>query len=223
MSTPRLNSRDSELDESCAPLLPGLDIEAGAELLGAPSGGHPAHTGKIVEANQARVQAILAARAMGLSIRQVGAAYQVGTHTLAELERRHGAKLATLKDRVARRLGAFVERGLDRMLETVDAMDPDKLPLAVAIAIDKMQVLTGEPSIIVGEGPRALTVTDLQSRLAAAIDVTPATGLSGGAEKEKGAGAAGVVGGSGGGAAAWGAAGAGALEGGSDLVSDNNG
>lgn len=220
MSTPRLNSRDSELDESVAPLLPGLDIEAGAELL-APPAGHPAHTGKIVEANQARVQAILAARAMGLSIRQVCAAYQVGTHTLAELERRNGAKLATLKDRVARRLGAFVERGLDRMLETVDAMDPDKLPLAVAIAIDKMQVLTGEPSIIVGEGPRALTVTDLQSRLAA-IDVTPATGLNGGTENQKGAGAAGAVGGSGGDAGGWGAGGTGALEGGSDLVSDNN-
>jgi hypothetical protein len=175
---------DPELDESVAPLLPGMAIEAGAELLQDPAG-HPEHTGKIVERNQARIQAILAARAMGLSIRQVCAAYQVGTHTLAEIERRHGAKLATLKDRVARRLGAFVELGLDRMLDSVGSMDPDKLPLAVAIAIDKMQVLTGEPSVIIGDaGPRQFSVDSLRDRLAGAIDVTP-TGLQAGGDLQR--------------------------------------
>jgi hypothetical protein len=201
---------DSDLDESVAPLLPGLDIEAGAELLQDPTG-HPEHTGKIVERNQARVQGILAARAMGLSIRQVCAAYQVGTHTLAEIERRHGAKLATLKDRVARRLGAFVELGLDRMLSSVGSMDPDKLPLAVAIAIDKMQVLTGEPSVIIGDaGPRRFSVESLQDRLAGAIDVTPVdnTGSAGGDDSQKGVagGAPGRIGPGGG------ADGAGAVE-----------
>jgi hypothetical protein len=165
--------------------------------------GHPEHTGKIVERNQARVQGILAARAMGLSIRQVCAAYQVGTHTLAEIERRHGSKLATLKDRVARRLGAFVELGLDRMLSSVGSMDPDKLPLAVAIAIDKMQVLTGEPSVIIGDaGPRRFSVESLQDRLAGAIDVTPVdnTGSAGGDDFQRGAagGAPGRIGAGGG-------------------------
>jgi hypothetical protein len=193
---------DPELDESVAPLLPGMEIEAGAELLQHPAG-HPAHTGKIVERNQARIQGILAARAMGLSIRQVCAAYQVGTHTLAEIERRHGAKLATLKERVARRLGAFVELGLDRMLDSVGSMDPDKLPLAVAIAIDKMQVLSGEPSVIVGDaGPRRFSVESLQDRLAGAIDVTPVdnTGSAGGDDSQKGVagGAPGRIGAGGG-------------------------
>jgi hypothetical protein len=210
---------DAELDESVAPLLPGMDIEAGAELLQPVEVQRSAHSGKIVEANQARVQAILAARAMGLSIRQVCSAYQVGTHTLVELERRHGAKLATLKERVARRLGAFVELGLDRMLESVGSMDPDKLPLAVAIAIDKMQVLTGEPSIIVGDtGPRRLSVDTLRDRLEGAIDVTPATGLS---REDKSQKATGLGGGAGGwiGPAAFGQEGA---DGGkSDCGSDN--
>ena len=165
---------NSELDDTTQPMLPG--IEVGAELLDAQPVSSGPRSLKIVQANQARIEGILAARAMGLSIRQVCAAYRVGAHTLAEIERSRGAKLATLKDRFARRLGAFVELGLDRMLESVESMDPDKLPLAVAIAIDKLQVLTGEPSVIVGqgEGPRRFSVESLHARLGEdCIDVTP--------------------------------------------------
>ena len=170
--------QSDELTDSDLPLLPGLEV--GAELLDPEDVQRSKHSGKIVEANQARVQAILTARAIGASVRQVCAAYQCGAHTLAEIERRHVAKLATLKDRIARRLGVFVELGLDRMLTGVDSMDLDKLPVAVAIAIDKMQVLTGEPSVIVGnnDGPRRFSVQALHDRLDDAIDVTPtATGL----------------------------------------------
>jgi hypothetical protein len=170
-----------ELTDSNLPLLPGLEV--GVELLESRrSFSGPSTRGKIVEANQARVQAILTARAIGASVRQVCAAYQCGAHTLAEIERRHGSKLATLKDRIARRLGVFVELGLDRMLTGVDSMDLDKLPVAVAIAIDKLQILTGEPSVIVGnnDGPRRFSVQALHDRLDDAIDVTPtATGLDG--------------------------------------------
>lgn len=174
--------QSDELTDSDLPLLPGLEV--GAELLESPEVQRTKHSGKIVEANQARVQAILTARAIGASVRHVCAAYQCGAHTLAEIERRHGSKLATLKDRIARRLGVFVELGLDRMLTGVDTMDLDRLPVAVAIGIDKLQVLTGEPSVIIGnsDGPRRFSVQALHDRLDDAIDVTPtatATGSGG--------------------------------------------
>lgn len=167
------------LSDTTQPMLPGLDV--GRELLRVEVGSvGPQHTGKIVDKDAARVHGILTARAMGLSVRQVCAAYRCGPHTLATLEAKHGSKLATLKSRVASRLAVFAELGIDRMLEKYEEMDIDKLPIAVAVAIDKLQVLTGEPSVIVGHehgGPREFSVDSLRDRLAGAIDVTPAPGM----------------------------------------------
>ena len=152
------------------PLLPGIndDINLGSELLREedPAAGF---TGKIVEKNQERVQAILAARAMGYPLRVICAGFHVSPHTVAELERRHATKLATLKERIVRKAGAFVELGLDRLLDPAEIrrMDIDKLMVSVGIAIDKMQVLSGEPSIIVGrEAPKEFTLDYLKQRLA---------------------------------------------------------
>lgn len=160
-------------------LLPGMenDPTLGAELLGTPV---PQYTGKIVEKNADRVQQILQARAMGFGIRQITSAFRVSAHTVAELERRHALKLATLKERLARKFGVFVELGIDRAITEVDRMDIDRLLVSLGIAADKLQVLTGEPSIIVGqpEDRSRFSVDTLRARLAARapIDVT-ATGL----------------------------------------------
>jgi hypothetical protein len=152
------------------PLLPGIadDINLGAELLRAEDAAN-GYTGKIVEKNAARVQTILAVRAMGHPLRVICEAFNVSPHTVAELERRHATKLATLKERIVRKAGAFVELGLDRLLDPkeIKQMDIDKLMISVGIAIDKMQVLSGEPSVIVGtnEVPR-YTIEALRERLA---------------------------------------------------------
>jgi hypothetical protein len=132
------------------------------------------------------VNAILGARAMGFPIRQICAAYSVSAHTIAEIERRHAVKLATLKDRLARKFGVFIELGIDRAIAEVDRMDRDKLMISLGIAADKLQVLTGEASVIVGtptaEGSR-FSVDGLRARLQARplIDVTP----TGSEQKEK--------------------------------------
>lgn len=180
-----MSAESDPLTESSQPLLPGMQ-DLGSELLriDAPAG---SYSGKIIDRDAARVQGILAARSMGLSVRQVCAAYRVGHHTLAELERRHSGKMATLKSRLASRLGVFAELGIDRMLTDVERMDLDRLPVAVAIAIDKLQVLTGEPSVIVGHegsGARQWSVDALRDRLAGVIDVTPAPGMGFAGEKD---------------------------------------
>jgi hypothetical protein len=159
------------------PLLPGIDdTSLGSELLESDESQRARYTGKIVDRNMERVHSILAARAMGFPIRQVCEGFHVSPHTIAELERRHGAKLATLKDRLARKFGVFVELGLDRAIAEVREMDIDKLMISLGIAADKLQVLTGEPSVIVGtDGPRRFTIDGLNERLGRReiIDVTP--------------------------------------------------
>lgn len=181
-------------------LLPGMEGDGalGAELLEAST--QPAYSGKIVETNQARVEGILAARAMGIPIRKIMQAFTVSPHTIAALEARHATKLATLKDRLARKFGVFLELGLDRAISTVDKMDIDKLMVSLGIASDKLQVLTGEPSVIVGssDGAKQFSVESLAARLRSRdiIDVTP-TGLGDGkdgATREAGGGSAGLAG-----------------------------
>ncbi len=163
------------------PLLPGIDDESarGSELLESEASQRGRYSGKIVEKNLGRVNGILTARAMGFPIRQVCEAYSVGPHTIAEIERRHGVKLATLKDRMARKFGVFAELGLDRAISEVKKMDIDKLMISLGIAIDKFQLLNGDASVIIGtptgEGSR-FSVDSLRARLGArpVIDVTPA-------------------------------------------------
>lgn len=163
------------IDHHDAPLLPGLDETTfGSELLESDESQRARYTGKIIDKNRERVAMILAARAMGFGVRQVCEAYHVSPHTLAELERRHGAKLATLKDRVARKFGVFVELGIDRAIREVDAIDIDKLLISLGIATEKLQLLSGEPTVITGtsDGPKQFSVDSLRERLARARNVT---------------------------------------------------
>lgn len=174
---------------TAAPLLPGLENDSscdGSELLEPVESQAARFSGKIVEKNRERVDGILGARAMGYPLRQICAAFHCSPHTVAEIERRHAVKLASLKDRLARKFGVFVELGLDRAIREVDRMDRDKLMVSLGIAADKMQVLTGEPSAIVAtpEQARRFSIESLRERLGRGpvIDVTPAGTGSGAAE-----------------------------------------
>lgn len=169
------------------PLLPGiLEGESlGAELLEPVEAQKARYSGKIVEKNQERIAMILAARSMGIPIRTICRSYAVSAHTLAEIERRHASKLATLKDRCARKFGAFVELGLDRALREVDQMDRDKLMIAIGIAAEKLQLLSGEPTVIIGDADaRRFSVDTLRARLAR--DVIDVTGSGAGESSQMG-------------------------------------
>ena len=143
------------------------DSSLGSELLEPREQQVANYSGKIVEQNQARIDGILAARAIGIPIRKIMQAFTVSPHTIAAIEARHATKLATLKDRLARKFGVFLELGLDRAISTVNHMDVDKLMVSLGIAADKLQVLTGEPSVIVGtgDGPRTFNIETLNARL----------------------------------------------------------
>jgi hypothetical protein len=167
-----------QLSELPQPLLPGIDDDAqlGAELLLSKEDQRARFSGKIVDKNQERVDGILNLLAAGAAVRLVCRAFHVSPHTLATLRERHGVKLATIKQGIARKSAMFVELGVDRLLSEVDRMDVDKLAFNVKVILDSMQLMSGEATVIVGsDGPRRFDVASLQAKLAAkpVINVTP--------------------------------------------------
>lgn len=181
-----------ELSELPQPLLPGIDDDAqlGAELLLSREDQRARFSGKIVDKNQERIDGILNLLAAGASVRLVCRAFHVSPHTLATLRERHGVKLATIKQGLARKAAMFVELGLDRLLSEVDRMDIDKLAVNTKFVLDAMQLLSGEATVIVGsEGPRRFGVDVLREKLSArpVIDVTPAMSSAVGEDSHQGA------------------------------------
>lgn len=157
-------------------LLPGMEEALGSELLLDEDEQRARFTGKIVERNRERVDGILQCTAANMPARAICRAFHLSPHSLVTLRDRHGVKLAALKQGIARRMAMFAELGIDRLISEVDSMDVDRLAIAVGIITDKLQVLTGEATVIVGavgDGPKHFSIDDLRSRLAAAKNVTP--------------------------------------------------
>lgn len=96
-----------------------------------------------------KYQAIVAAAAEKFSVRRIARAFKVSPGTIKAVCRREGVAIGALKKEIAGKLKDFVEGSVDRLLEEGDEIDIDKLPLATAIAIDKMQLLDGEATEIV--------------------------------------------------------------------------
>ena len=84
----------------------------------------------------------------GKTIRQValeaGVSYSCVQHHKFELAK----ELPALRASFAKNWSTFVQRATDRMVNEVDSMSIDKLPVAAAIAQDKLMLLAGEPSSI---------------------------------------------------------------------------
>lgn len=191
----------SELELEDQSLLPGMedDVEAnaGCELLLSPDELRSHYSGKIVDKCEARVQGILAARALGVPLRRIMRAFRVGASTVYQLEQRHGRKLETIKRQLVGKFGAFIELGMDRAINELDRMDIDKLMIQLGIASEKFLLMQGDATVITGstDAPRKYSLESLHERLSmrAMINVTP-TGLGGGnVAANAGAGAAAAV------------------------------
>lgn len=140
-----------------------------------------------IERDQERLQSILAMIAADAPGRYICRSHRVGWYTLQRIREEHGVKITTLKQSIARRMALFVQLGIEQLLDDLAAgnIEPDKLGILVGIITDKMQVLTGEPTVIHGnsEGSKQFSVETFRERLARkqVIDVTPAaTGPAGG-------------------------------------------
>ncbi len=187
---------DDALPDGQLLLLDMPEAHEGSELLLSRSEQEEKYPLSTVERDQERMQSILAMLAADAPVRYICRTHRVGWHTLQRIREVHGSKITTLKQSIAKRMALFVQLGIEQLLDDVAAgnIEPDKLGIIVGIITDKMQVLTGEPTVIHGsvEGAKQFTVESLKSRLAARkmIDVTP-TGLAGG--EKLAIGAEGVV------------------------------
>lgn len=157
----------------------------GGELLLSASEAREKYPLTTISRDQERLQSILAMVAADAPVRYICRTHRVGWYTLNRIREAHGEKITTLKQSIAKRMALFVKLGIEQLLDDVAAgnIEPDKLGILVGIITDKMQVLTGEPTVIHGsaEGAKQFSVESLRARLGArkVIDVTP-TGLGGG-------------------------------------------
>lgn len=178
---------DDELPNGQMLLMSLPEPTEGAELLVPAATQRELYPLTTVDRNQERLQSIIASLAADAPIRFVCRTHKVGWHTLQRIREEYGPKIATVKQGIAKRMALFVQLGVEQLLDDLaaGAIAPDKLGIIVGIIADKMQVLTGEPSVIVGssEGAKQFSIETLNARLRArpVIDVS-GTGLDGGKE-----------------------------------------
>lgn len=97
----------------------------------------------------------------GSSLRSVIRVTKLHPYTIRALQGVESETFETLKGRAKVALSHFVAMGTERMMEEMESMDLDKLPIAVAVAIDKLQLLSGGATervehIVAGRAPTTL-------------------------------------------------------------------
>jgi hypothetical protein len=164
-------SNPAELPGSTLSLFPPGELPEGAELLVPLEDQKARYPLTTVEKNQERLHAIVLLLGRNAPKKFICETFKVGWYTLAEIAKQHGDKITLVKKRSAQNLGMFIELGTEQMLEDLQAgrLDPDKLPINIAVAVDKLQLLTGDATMIVGspadQGQR-LNVESLKEKLA---------------------------------------------------------
>ncbi len=99
---------------------------------------------QLFRADREKYDTIVAALGEGMGIRQIARALKVSTNTVRAIRDRECELVDDGKRRTAQALRRFARMGAERLVEEIDEIPVDKLPLAVAIAVDKAQLLDGE-------------------------------------------------------------------------------
>lgn len=90
-----------------------------------------------------KYKAVVAMLAAGRGIRAIKRACTVHHDTIHAVAKRERIAIDTLKQRIITDLETAVQVGAERVVDVIESMDGDKLPLALAVLIDKLQLLTG--------------------------------------------------------------------------------
>lgn len=99
-------------------------------------------------------QSVLAALRSGTGMVAVANEYGLSTHTVAAIrdkaeESDPAFNLAAWKKSTAATLSRFVSKGASKLEEQVEQIPLASLPIAIAIAIDKIQALHDQPQTVV--------------------------------------------------------------------------
>ena len=116
-----------------------------------------------------RIKEMLQARTEGLGVRACARIYKMSEHTVLAIEEKYSSEVATIKKDLARDCRTGARMAVSRMIEEMADMPKTSLPIIAGVMIDKMQVLEGEPSAIIGNhaGGIGKEREDLNSMIAA--------------------------------------------------------
>ena len=98
---------------------------------------------RLMESRPTIYRAIVDGLGQGLGVRQLCRAYRVSHHTVAAVMARESQAVATLKERTVSVLRTFGRLAADRLLDEVDQIPIQSLPIALGIAVEKAELLSG--------------------------------------------------------------------------------
>jgi hypothetical protein len=98
---------------------------------------------RLMESRPTIYRAIVDGLGQGLGVRQLCRAYRVSHHTVAAVMARESSAVATLKERTVSVLRTFGRLAADRLLDEVDQIPIQTLPIALGIAVEKAELLAG--------------------------------------------------------------------------------
>ena len=99
-------------------------------------------------------EAIISDLQEGLGVVAVAKRHETSTHAVTALKNKiedeaDGFNLVSWKKSTAATLSHFVSKGSERLVREIDDMPLASLPIAIAVAIDKIQALHDQPQTVV--------------------------------------------------------------------------
>ena len=143
---------------------------------------------RLMERRPAIYKAIIEGYAQGLGIRQLCRAYAVSHHTVAAVIGREPASVATHKEEFVARGMMFKRMALDRLIDEINDIPIQSLPVAYGIVSDKLALDSGGATSRIEhiDGPTHDDYMKLITGQVIEAEILPATGLEGGTDSLKG-------------------------------------
>ena len=135
-------------------------------------------------------RAIVDGLGQGLGVRQLCRAYRVSHHTVAAVMSRESNAIATVKERTVSVLRTFGRLAADRLLDEVDQIPIQSLPIALGIAVEKAELLSGGATSRIEHAESGPTHEDYLRMISGKVieaEILPATGLQGEESAQKSA------------------------------------
>jgi hypothetical protein len=137
---------------------------------------------RLMESRPTIYRAIVDGLGQGLGVRQLCRAYRVSHHTVAAVMARESQAVATLKERTVSVLRTFGRLAADRLLDEVDQIPIQSLPIALGIAVEKAELLSGGATSRIEHADSGPTHEDYLRMISGKVidaEVVPAIGFQG--------------------------------------------
>lgn len=145
---------------------------------------------RLMESRPTIYRALVDGLGQGLGVRQLCRAYRVSHHTVAAVMARESVAVATLKERTVSVLRTFGRLAADRLLDEVDQIPIQSLPIALGIAVEKAELLSGGATSRIEHADSGPTHEDYLRMISGKVieaELVPATGFEGEESAQKSA------------------------------------